>query len=65
VPRQGGWDFLSQLLAESPLMPTVGNTNQLFSDGSIFKSNNVDSRSGELLNNAQADYLLELIDRCR
>lgn len=60
VPRLGGWDFLSQLLANSPLVH--GGESQSFFNGSIFNL----AASGPIhqLNDAKTDFLIELIDRC-
>jgi hypothetical protein len=58
IPNAGGWDVLSQLLANSPLMPNQ-HPSPAYDCGTLFKLHDA-----VRLEKAKADYLLELIDRC-
>ena len=59
LPRMGGWDLLSQLLANSPLVH--GGESAAFSSGSLFGL-----AASDMLNHLgdpKDDFLVELIDR--
>ena len=55
IPHLGGWDLLSRLLANSPLMPRGGSMQ--FREGTIFKV----TKDFEKM---KSDYLIEIVDRC-
>jgi len=59
MPRLGGWDLLSQLLANSPLVH--GGESTAFSSGSLFGLAASDLHNQ--LGDAKADFLVEVIDR--
>ena len=60
IPIAGGWDLLSLLLANSPLMP--GSDSAIFANGSLFNLQDIDVVAQ--LDARKSEYLLELIDRC-
>jgi len=61
IPRVGGWDVLSQLLNASPLIHNQ-HPSPAFKSGDLFQLHGMQAVGRK--EQAQLDYLLQLIDRC-